>query len=409
MKMLRKGLLGLITVMGLTSCGGANVDEITLVVYEDKSNIEVLRDWGDTFTANYKKQHPLAPKITIEWVQQAEASAIEKMQNENPTGNGPDIAAVTHDTIINGANSGIISPITFDYEVKALMSEDALNAVSKVADNGNKTLYGYPITAESQVIMYNKDELQASDLESFDTLLASGKKIAIKESKDPNGYYNFGFFTDSVVFGEDGTDKSSVNLQTPNAVANLVKFYHDYHSTVLDLSPDESVSSLTSKQVAGVLSSPYYLATVKKALGEDKVGVHVLPKINGENQRPLSGYKAYVVNSYSRYPAIANELAKFLVSPDVQWQRLHSLNYLPSLAEENFTSDIREEIEGNPINETFLASLAMSRRMPSIDAMSNFWSPTNRVIGDFWSNNRGTITEAIVKSGLTEIENAIKQ
>ena len=188
-----------------------------------------------------------------------------------------------------------------------------------------------------------------------------------------------------------------------------MKFYHDYHSTVLDLSPDESVSSLTSKQVAGVLSSPYYLATVKKALGEDKVGVRVLPKINGENQRPLSGYKAYVVNSYSRYPSIANELAKFLVSPDVQWQRLHSLNYLPALAEENFTSDIREEIEGNPINETFLASLELSRRMPSIDAMSNFWSPTNRVIGEFWSNNRGTITEAIVKSGLTEIENAIKQ
>ncbi|MCR5078592.1 MAG: extracellular solute-binding protein [Bacilli bacterium] len=415
MKHVKPILLSLASVgiLALTGCarrpsgGGTCSTTVEITIWEDQTNIEMIKPIAEEFVNKHKKAYPSAPEINITFAEQTEKSAVEKMLTNNPTGHGPDIAAVTHDTIISAADAGVIAPIMYEEEMKSLMSEDALNAVATVAKSGAKTLYGYPITAESQVVFFDNTAVTAEELSSFDSFAKTNKKLAIKETNADCSFYNFGLLTDSVLFGEDGTDKKSVNLQTPKAIENIVTFYHDYHSSVLDLSPEDAVSSLLDGTVAGMVSSPFMYQTLKQKLG-DKLGIAKLPTINGVSERPFSGYKSYVVNSYSKYPEIANAIAAYLVNPDAQWIRLDEACYYPSLSEEAMTDDLKETIEGSEEATVFGESLADSRRMPSIGAMANFWSISQAVFGDFWTNGRGSLTEAQVKSGLAQIEAKLK-
>ena len=412
MKNAKNTILFGLTAILLASCGGAGgggktVDTINIEIWEDQSNIKMLEPLAAQFEATYKKTYPNSPAIKITFTAQAEQSAVEKMVTVNPTGQGPDIAAVTHDTIITGATAGVIAPITFESDVRELMSQDAVNAVSTVASTGAKTVYGYPITAESQVVLYDTTKVTAAELASFEALKASGKKIAVKETNSDCSYYNFGFLNDAVLFGEDGTNKSLVTLQTSNAVSNLVSFYHDYPGCVVDLAPENTIADLASGAIVGFVTTPFMYSTIKDRLG-DHLGVAKLPTINGQEQRPFSGYKSYVINSYSKYPSIANEVARFLTDVDAQWTRLDEACYYPALAESEFTEDIKETIASSDHALAFGASLNLSRRMPSIAEMANFWSSSQATFESFWTTGRGSLTEAAVKTGLAKIETAIK-
>src|SRR5574344_2155181 len=101
---LKGTLFALTAVSLLAACGGSgDASGITLTVWEDHSNIATLKARGADFVAEYKRLYPGAPAVTINWVEQAEGSAMEKLVTVASTGNGPDVLAVTHDTIITGA------------------------------------------------------------------------------------------------------------------------------------------------------------------------------------------------------------------------------------------------------------------------------------------------------------------
>lgn len=404
---LKGTLFALTAVSLLAACGGSgDASGITLTVWEDQSNIATLKARGDDFVAEYKRLYPGAPAVTINWVEQAEGSAMEKMVNVASTGNGPDVLAVTHDTIITGATAGVIAPISYSDYVANNMSEDAQLAVSVVSSTGNKSLYGYPITAESQTIIYDSSKITATELASFEALKTSGKKLGITATNDGVGYYMSSLLTDAVLFGEDGTVSTSVNLHTTKALNNIASFYNDYAANFIDVSPDNALASMASKDIVGFISSPYMYAQAVETIGSS-IKTAVLPTLGGEALKPFSGYKAYCVNSYSTHPSIAQDLAKFLVNADSQWTRLDAKNYYPSLAEDEFTDDIKSTIKESVVDQTFGASLALSRRMPSISLMANYWSPAQSTFTDFWTNNRGSMTTAIATKGLAAIEDKL--
>lgn len=387
----------------LAGCGESS-SGITLTVWEDQSNIETLKALGDDFVRLYKKTYPGAPAVTIKWVEQAEASAVEKLVTVASTGNGPDVLAVTHDTIITAANAGVIAPASFQADIEKIMSKDALLACSTISSNGNATLYGYPITAESQTVIYDKTKVTPTELASFDSLKSANKKIAMNATDDGSGYYMFGLLNDAVLFGEDGTSVNSINLQTNQSVANIVSFYNDYSSSVLSLKPEDALSSLVAGDVVGLATSPFIYSSVVSALGQDRVGIAKLPMINGQDERPFSGYKAYCVNSYSPNPSIAQELARFLTSPDSQWTRLDEKHYYPALDQSSFTADISATIASSEADQVFGSALSASKRMPSIARMANYWSPAQSMFTSFWNDHRGTMTADIAKAGLAAVE-----
>lgn len=395
--------LGLVPLaLSLASCGSSSNSEITITIWEDESNIEMLKTLTDEYLTKYKANYPDSPTIKINFEEQTEKSAIEKMSTVAAAGEGPDIAAITHDTIAAGVADKLLAPVSYDQALSYRMSAEAMNAVTY-----NGVVYAYPITAESMTIMYDKTKISADELSSFDKLLASGKKIAWQMTGDDGGYYTSGLYTDSVIFGEDGKDATKVNLATSKAIDNVYSFFHDYNSCFIDATPEAAVSYVSNNTsgVVGLMSSPFILASMKNALG-DNLGIAKLPTINGESLRPFSGYKAYGVSRYSKNGVIAQDICNFLTSYDAMNWRLVKKGYLPACPLDA-TEDIKESIAESSEAQTFASSLLDSFTMPNIPKMQDYWRPMNNTTTKFW-NEKSALTKDAVKTALEEASNTIR-
>ncbi len=396
---MKKNLITLTLVplmLTLAGCANNSSNEITITIWEDESNIEMVKTLTDEYLTKYKANYPDAATLKIVFEEQTEKSAVEKMSTVAAAGQGPDIAAITHDTIAAGVADKLLAPVSYDQALTYRMSKEAMNAVTY-----NGVVYGYPITAESMSIMYDKREISAEELSSFDKLLASGKKIAWQMTGDDVGYYTSGLYTDAVIFGEDGKDSTKVNLATSKAVDNVYSFFHDYGSCFIDATPEAAVSYVSNGTAGAValVSSPFILASMKTALG-DNLGIAKLPTINGESQRPFSGYKAYAVSRYSKNGVIAQDICNFLTSYDSMNWRLVKAGYLPACPLDA-TEDIKESISESEEAQIFASSLADSFTMPNIPKMQDYWRPMNNATTKFW-NEKDSLTKDAVKSALEE-------
>ena len=400
---MKKRLLTLLPCLAIlaSGCSGGGGDEtVTINIWEDETNKEIVQKLADDFVTEYRQHYDGAPKIEVVITSQSEQSAMEEMtRGISESGNGPDIAAVTHDTIISGYHGKILAPASHADGLKYRMSEDAINAVT-IEDE----VYGYPITAESTTIMYDSSKVTAEELASFDALLASGKKLSWNLTGDNGGYYTFGLLNDAVLFGKDGKKADEVSLATDQSTQNVLDFFSKYGSCFIDETPEDAVASVSAGRTVGVVSSPYILSSMKKAVSSLKLTK--LPEINGGDLRPFSGYKAYVVSRYSKNGAIAQELCNYLTSQDSNLYRLKKAGYLPALDLAKADKEIREEILDSEQSTAFTVSLMNSIVMPNISEMSNFWKPMNNAMTKF-KNNASSLTFDSVKADLKAVENTL--
>lgn len=392
---------GLLTLPLLGACaGGGGTDSYHLTVWEDASNIEMLQEIADDFIAYYNRTYPLAPEVTIEFQPVGEAAAVSDLTTIGESGTGPDIAAITSDTLSTAVNNGLVAPVTYADGIRETFDEVAVTNATLDGD-----LYAYPSVAESTVIMYDKRQVSdPSIFDSFENLLASGKQLVWDVNDEDCAYYMFGFLTDSNLFGPNGTDESQLNLDTTQSVNNLVTFYNTYKSTIYTGTPETgpALVNATSNNVVGVVSSPFLLATMQNTLGAANVGLHTLPSIGGTTLRPFSGYKEYVVSSYSKNPALANEFANYLVSAESQAWRLFNKNYLPTRT----SADIEEMISESDIMPVYQESYEESFAMPTITAMQSYWSPMITFFQRAWEST--SVTADYIRTGLNQVEDSIR-
>lgn len=397
---MKKGLLLLpLLAIALTGCNGGGSSEITLNIWEDESNVDMVKELAEEFLGNYRKTYPNSPKINLVFTKQSEKSAIEEMtRGIAESGNGPDIAAVTHDTIVTGVYSKVLAPASYDQALAYRMSKEAMNAVTV-----DETVYGYPITAESTTIMYDSDKISAENL-TFDYLLEHNLKLSWDVTTD-GGYYTFGLCTDSVLFGEDGKDATDVDIATPNACKNMLDFFTKYRAIIQDEPAENAIASIQAGRSVGVISSPFMLNSMKNAFG-NKLKLAVLPKMNGEDMRPFSGYKAYVVSKYSNHGSLAQELCNYLTSYDANLFRLRKAGYLPAVPLDA-TEEIAAAVNNNEFAKVYAESLGHSIVMPSLNEMSIFWQKMNNATTYFY-NNGSTLNLLTVTSKLNEVTQNIK-
>lgn len=376
----------------LIGCTGqsSTSNKITLTMWEDDTNIEMLEVLAEEFSAWYANSFPKAAPVEVKFIPESEGKSISNLQNDGPAGNGPDIVAFVHDTLGTAVSHDLLSPVIFSEEIRQENEEHAIQAFTM-----NNTLFAYPYVAESLTLMYDKTQLTALDVVSFSSLLASGKKIALTMTGDGSGYYPFGLFTDSLLFGEDGTNPRALNFSNEETVNNLYEVYHTYASIIEDVEPNTALTLLETKQIAGIISAPYLWVSVKENLGA-KASIAKLPTINGLSQRPFSGFKGYGVSKHSKNPAIAHLLAKYFSSEDSQYYRYMTKGYLPTYLG---SSRIEEAISNNEVSSVFYASLEDSIPMPNIIQMGNYWAPMQDTLTYLW-NNRATLTKEQIISQL---------
>lgn len=381
-----------------TGGGSGTGDQvITLTVWEDESNIEMLKTLADEFSSYYTQMYPFAPKVKIEFIPQTEQSAVEKMVTDAPAGNGPDIFAFVHDTLGTAVANGVIAENAYGEVIRATHTEAAVNAFTL-----DGVVYGFPITAESVTVMYDKSKVTAEELSSLENLKASGKKIAWSFSADNgDGYYPFGLMSDVNLFGADGTDATSLNLATDKAVKNLAAVVRDYKDVIVDAEPNTGFSLLKNGDVVGVVTSPYLWSSMQNDLG-DNAAVAVLPTLNGEAQRPFSGYKGYGVSKYSKNPSVAQEFCNFLVNEENQYYRFVKKGYLPTI---EGSERLDQAVADSATAAVFQASLDNSVTMPNILKMGSYWAPMQDAMTEIW--NLTEATEDAVRQSLQKATTTI--
>ena len=417
---MKKIVVILILLLVLVGCERRAVnkdsEDITLVIWEDNKNIEVVTTITEEFARFYAFNYPSAPKLKFEFIPHSEQSSVEDLVLAGPAGTGPDILSFVHDTLDTAVSGNLLARNSYAEKIISTHSAEAAQAASL-----NGIMYGYPITSESQVIIYRKSKINTTQIQSIETIITPSGANAKLVWDIFEGYYSFGLLNDALLYGTDGetvtgVKSSYLNFATPNAVENVSYARENYKSNTNLIIPGstsgttdiEGLSLFLAGDVDAIIVAPYFWASAKEQFGED-VAMAPLPSINNQEMRPFSGYKLYGVSRYSKNPALAQQLADFMTSEWAQAIRLRDKSLLPTVT--SLTSKIDQtsivvdswrmlETTQITVSEATLVearifkdSLDQSITMPKIARFSAFWIA--------YANNMKALWE---KSSLTEQE-----
>jgi arabinogalactan oligomer / maltooligosaccharide transport system substrate-binding protein len=356
--------------------GTITTDPITLKVWESVSGPdEFIKQAGEAF----KKVHP---NITIEFVNVELGDAASQIALDGPAGVGPDLFAAPHDKLGELVSGGHVLKTENADTIKA----NVLGATSTALTYENE-MYGYPVSAETYALFYNKALISEDKVpKTWDELMTFAKDFNAANSGKygfmmdvGNGYYTIIFTTsdNNRLFGPNGNDTTNTNINSEASIKGM-EFFQKLRS-ILDVPSADLTTSICdaafgSGNVALYITGLWNVANFE-GQGID-FGVAPLPSLPG-NDTPVasfSGTRAMFVSAYSEYPAEAALFAEFLLSEEMQQLRFKLTGSLPSI---NTTVD-------SPYIEGFLKQLDYAFPMPSIPQMGAFWDAMNAASANIW-------------------------
>lgn len=349
---------------------------VNLKVWESTNGPdEFIKKAGEAFTAKY-------PNITIEYVNVELGDAAGQIALDGPAGVGPDLFAAPHDKLGELVSGGHVLE-TADADA---MKASVLGACSTALTYGGK-MYGYPVSAETYALFYNKALVKESELpKTWEDLAAFAKKFNASNSGKygfimdvGNAYYTIVFTTSdgNRLFGPSGTDTTSTNINSAKSVKGM-QFFQNLRSALKVPSADLTTSVADAAFAAGTaamhITGLWNVVPFKDA-GID-FGVSPLPSLPGDKNpsASFSGTRAMFVSAYSDYPEEAAQFAAFLVSEEMQKLRFDITGALPSI---NTTVD-------SPYMGGFLQQLDYAFPMPSIPQMGAYWEAMNNASKNIW-------------------------
>ena len=369
--------------LALTGCSkkeGASAkkseEKVVLTVWESlQGPDEFIKQAGEAYTkAN--------PNVEIKFVNVELGDAAGQIALDGPAGVGPDIFAAPHDKLGELVNGGHILPTVDADAVKS----SVLGACSQALTYEGK-MYGYPVSAETYALFYNKDLISESDVpKTWEDLIAwtktfnannSGKRGFVMDVG--NGYYTILFTTagGNRLFGPTGTDSTSSYLNTPNSVKGMQLFQslkEALNVPASDLDTGNCDAAFQGGNAAMHITGPWNIKNFKDA--GLNFGVAPLPALPGDSvpSSPFSGTRAMFVSAYSNHPAEAADFAKFLISTSMQQLRFDLTGAMPSI----------DTPVSSPYISGFLKQLDYAFPMPSIPEMAKFWETMGNTSKNIW-------------------------
>ncbi|RIX60430.1 maltose ABC transporter substrate-binding protein [Paenibacillus nanensis] len=364
----------------------------SLLVWESKEERPFIEAIAKEFTEKYG--------IEVKFEELGAADQVNKLISDGPAGLGADVVVFPHDNLGKAVSAGLILPNDF-YEEQS-KSENSELAVNAVTYEG--VMYGYPRSVETYALFYNK-ALSPEAPKTFEEIVEFAKTF-----NDPNAnkfalmwevgnfYFNYPFIsTGGYVYGDNGTNKDDIGLNTEGAVEGL-KFYGSLKEILPmnsgDVTYDIKKGLFTGGTLAFDINGPWTIADYKAA-GID-FGVAPLPTINGQPASSFSGIKAFYVNSYSKYPNAARLFARFASTKEAQLKDFEITGAIPANTEA--TAD--PSVQNNEIVKGFVEQFNQSTPMPSIPEMGNVWSPIAAAFSDVWNSG---------KDAKEALDNAVQQ
>ena len=351
-------------------------DDVELTVWESTAGAdEFVIQAGEKF-------HELYPNITVKYVNVELGDSTGQIALDGPGGVGPDLFAApsnSNGTLVAGGH--ILPSQNQDYLKEHLLS----SCVDAVTLDGE--MYGYPLSADTYTLFYNKDLISEEEVpKTFDDLKTWCEKFN-KENPDKKGfimnmaqmYYTYIFLTEdgNRIFGPSGDDPSSPNVNTKEAVEG-----YEYMQSLRDLidAPAADIDgaygdgAFMSGNVAMYVTGLWNVANFQDA--GINFGVTTLPCLPGENTPPasMSNARNMVVSAYSEHPDEAAAFALFMTSDDMQKLRFELTGSLPSV---NIDVDA-DYVAG------FLDQLEYAAPTPAIAEMNDVWTIMDAASANIW-------------------------
>jgi len=349
---------------------------IELTVWESTGGADqFIMQAGEAFTAKF-------PNITIKYVNVELADSPGQIALDGPGGVGPDIFATPSDAIGTLVESGHLLPSQQQDYIKTQALDSCVVAVTLGGE-----MYGYPISADTYALFYNRDLISDEEVPTTFAELEEWCKEFQAANSNKQGflmnvaevYYTYIFTTmnGNRIFGPNGDDETASNMNNEEAVAGM-KYFQSLRG-ILDVPAADITSAycdgaFQSGDVAMYLTGLWNVANFRDA-GVD-FGVAAIPALPGTDTPPasLSNARNMVVSAYSDYPNEAAAFGLFMMSEEMQQLRFEITGALPSIS---------IELEEDYV-KGFLEQLDYAFPIPSTVKMNNFWETMNSASANIW-------------------------
>lgn len=374
----------IITAMLLTatSCRNkqADAEEITLWGSADDQNM--LSDMVKSFkNDNTEIKNDIVVKVTGEDV--AKDEALKDIDA------AADVFAIGHDQLGSLVEAGAVYEITGQY--LANIEQNIGDAAIKAATYNNK-IYGFPSSAETYLLYYNKSLLSDEDVTSLNKILSKdlGSGVSKFGMNLGEGYYGASFFFTAgcTLFGESGeeADKCDFNNENGLKAASFISRLKSMGG--LNCDENEALSQMKQGKLASYVTGPWKADAMKETLG-DNYGVVKLPTValtDADAQAQMNsfaGYKIYVVNAKTKNPSEAMQLAAYLTNEQNQLKRFNDRSLLP--VNEKIASN--DDVTSDITVAATLDQLQYGVPMPGITQISKFWTAFKAFAVDCYNGN----------------------
>ncbi len=343
---------------------------ITLNVWESETAVGFIEEAAEAFREKY-------PNIAIRVEAVDPDTAAEQFRNGTVA--RPDLFAVPHTDIRTLADELEVLPARNQSKAK----ETALAACVQAA-TVNGVVYGYPVSAATLALVYNKaviTEPPATWGALVDIVNTTGNKFTFPAG---TAYYVLPFITmgRNRLFGPDGENAANSYLHSSPSVTGMELFAGlrpILNVPAAELTREYTLNAFASGEAAMCIAGSWDLA----AFGGINFGIAPLPWFNADGSDMASPVDARVmlVSAWSEQPDEASAFADFLLTDAMQKKRYDLTGEIPSV--------------GIPLSSSthaagFLKQMEYAFATPTIPEAERFWNGFSDVSSRIWDGANPT-------------------
>lgn len=283
-----------------------------------------------------------------------------------------DVFAFANDQLNDLVSAGALYKVTRNADdIKARNSAGSVGAASK-----DDQLYAYPMTADNGYFMfYDKSVFTEEDVLSLDVMLekaaASNKKVLMDLS---NGWYIASFFLGNggkLSISPENTQVCDFNnekgVQAGEAIKNFAA-----HSAFTTGDDSVLVAGFENGEIAAAVTGTWNAEKIQAALKDNYAATKLPSYTTTDGLVQLSsfaGYKQLGINSQTKFPVEAMDLADWLTNEQNQVLRFETRGYGPS----NLNASQSDAVQAN----VALAALALQSQfaVSQNDVLGTYWGP----------------------------------
>ncbi len=376
--------IALSTILSLSSLSvyAFSDDLITVWIPGDKGYNGIV-EIGKKFTKE------TGVKIKVEHPDKVE----EKFPVVAAAGDGPDIMIFAHDRFGGYAEAGLVMDIEPSKQFKEKFEDFTWRALKYKGK-----YFGYPISAETLSLIYNKD-LISKPMENWEDVFGLNKKLLSKDKKAimwdiQSPFFSWPLITANGAYSfkstPNGYDAKNVGVNTEAAKKSMTFLKKMVDGGVISAASDypNSESAFAQGQVAMTINGPWSWANLDKS--GINYGLATLPMLNGKPSRPFVGVLTAGINNSSPNKDLAKEFIEnyLLTNEGLRNMNNHAPIGAPAL------KSFLQELSSDPRVVATIENARLGEVMPNIPQMMPFWYGQQAAIKNVLTG-RQSIDEAL--------------